>query len=190
VRASKGYATAKQSRTVLSGICGWLVRRGALSVNPVRDLTPLELDRDGAARALSVEEMRAWLALLDESDLTRRHDPPDLDVDLSARTIAVRGTIVRATGKGRWPNASSRGRRSAASCCRRGASNCSVLAAFACAALTDRSPPTPEAAGGTGAMSGQCSGQSGAARTPSGSRRIPTARRSPPCSIRAVQAHA
>jgi hypothetical protein len=58
VLADKGYATAKQSRTVLSGICGWLVRRGALAVNPVRDLTPLELDRDRTARALSVEEMR------------------------------------------------------------------------------------------------------------------------------------
>jgi integrase len=120
VLANKGYATAKQSRTVLSGICGWLVRRGALSVNPVRDLTPLELDRDRTARALSVEEMRAWLALLDASDLAQRHDLPELarfmlatglrlgealgvtwsDVDLSAGTIAVRRTIVRATGKG------------------------------------------------------------------------------------------
>jgi hypothetical protein len=67
VLANKGYATAKQSRTVLSGIFRWLVRRGALSVNPVRDLTPLELDRDRTARALSVEEMRAWLALLTQA---------------------------------------------------------------------------------------------------------------------------
>ncbi len=116
----KGYATAKQSRTVLSGICGWLVRRGALAVNPVRDLTPLELDRDRTARALSVEEMRAWLALLDASEFAQRHDLPELarfmlatglrlgealgvtwsDVDLSAGTIAVRRTIVRATGRG------------------------------------------------------------------------------------------
>ncbi|MBA2560043.1 MAG: tyrosine-type recombinase/integrase, partial [Propionibacteriales bacterium] len=118
--ADKGYATAKQSRTVLSGICGWLVRRGAFVVNPVRDLTPLELDRDRTARALSVEEMRAWLALLDASDLARHHDLPELarfmlatglrlgealgvtwsDVDLSAGTIAVRRTVVRVTGKG------------------------------------------------------------------------------------------
>ncbi len=120
VLVDKGYATAKQSRTVLSGICGWLVRRGALAVNPVRDLTPLELDRDRTARALSVEEMRAWLALLDASEFAQRHDLPELarfmlatglrlgealgvtwsDVDLSAGTIAVRRTIVRATGRG------------------------------------------------------------------------------------------
>jgi hypothetical protein len=49
VLEGKGYATAKLTRSVLSGICAWLVRRGALATNPVRDLTPLELDRDRAA---------------------------------------------------------------------------------------------------------------------------------------------
>ena len=58
VLVERGYATAKLSRSVLSGMCGWLVRRGVLAVNPVRDLTPLELDRDRTARAMSVEEMR------------------------------------------------------------------------------------------------------------------------------------
>ena len=46
VLVERGYATAKLTRTVLSGVCGWLVRRGALGVNPVRELTPLEQDRD------------------------------------------------------------------------------------------------------------------------------------------------
>lgn len=120
VLTDRGYATAKLSRSVLSGICGWLVRRGVLGVNPVRDLTPLEVDRDRTARALSVEEMRAWLALLDESDLARRHDLPELarfmlatglrlgealgvtwaDVDLATGAIAVHRTIVRVKGKG------------------------------------------------------------------------------------------
>ena len=76
VLAERGYATAKLTRSVLSGICGWLVRRGALPVNPVRDLTPLEQDRDRTARALSVEEMRQWLALLDASEFAQRHDLP------------------------------------------------------------------------------------------------------------------
>lgn len=120
VLADRGYATAKLTRSVLSGICGWLVRRGALAVNPVRDLTPLELDRDRTARAMSVEELREWLALLDKSDFARRHDLPELarfmlatglrlgealgvtwaDVDLAAGTIAVQRTIVRVKGKG------------------------------------------------------------------------------------------
>ena len=120
VLAERGYATAKVTRSVLSGICGWLVRRGALPVNPVRDLTPLEQNRDRIARALSVEEMRAWLALLDESEFAQRRDLPELarfmlatglrlgealgvtwaDIDLDAGTVAVQRTIVRVTGRG------------------------------------------------------------------------------------------
>ena len=120
VLLDRGFATAKLCRSVLSGICGWLVRRGALAVNPVRDLTPLELDRDRTARALSVEEMRAWLGVLDANEFARRHDLPELarfmlatglrlgetlgvtwaDVDLVAGTLAVRRTIVRVKGQG------------------------------------------------------------------------------------------
>lgn len=89
-------------------------------MNPVRDLTPLELDRDRTARALSVEELRDWLALLDASEFAQRHDLPELarfmlatglrlgetlgvtwaDLDLSTGTVAVRRTIIRAKGKG------------------------------------------------------------------------------------------
>jgi len=120
VLADRGYSTAKLVRSVLSGICGWLVRRGALAVNPVRDLTPLELDRDRTARALSVEELRAWLALLDSSEFARHHDLPELarfmlatglrlgealgvtwaDVDLNAGTVAVSKTVIRVKGQG------------------------------------------------------------------------------------------
>ncbi|MGH3503651.1 MAG: hypothetical protein ACRDQA_22565, partial [Nocardioidaceae bacterium] len=78
VLVDHGYATAKVTRTVLSGVCGWLVRQGALRANPVRDLTPLELDRDRTARALSVEELRKWLALLDADEFAQRHDLPEL----------------------------------------------------------------------------------------------------------------
>ena len=120
VLVDRGSATAKLSRSVLSGICGWLVRRGVLAVNPVRDLTPLELDRDRTARALSVEEMRAWLALLDADPDAVRHDLPEMarfmlatglrlgetlgvtwaDVDLSSGALAVHRTIVRVKGQG------------------------------------------------------------------------------------------
>ena len=120
VLAERGYATAKLTRSVLSGICGWLVRRGALPVNPVRDLTPLELDRDRTARALSLEEVRPWLACSTPSEFAQRHDLPELarfmlatglrlgealgvtwaDLDLAAGTVAVRRTIIRVQGKG------------------------------------------------------------------------------------------
>ncbi len=120
VLVENGYATAKLTRTVLSGICGWLVRQGALPANPVRDLTPLELDRDRTARALSVDELRKWLAVLDSDEFARRHDLPELarfmvatgmrlgealgvtwaDIDLTTGTVMVQRTIVRVTGKG------------------------------------------------------------------------------------------
>lgn len=120
VLRDRGFANAKLCRSVLSGICGWLVRRDALVANPVRDLTPLELNRDRTARALSVEELRGWLALLDASPIAQRHDLPELarfmlatglrlgealgvtwaDVDLSAGTVAVERTIFRVKGKG------------------------------------------------------------------------------------------
>lgn len=78
VTARRGYATAKVTRSVLSGVCGWLVLKGALPANPVRELTPLELDRDRTARALSVDELRAWLAVLDGDEFAHRHDLPEL----------------------------------------------------------------------------------------------------------------
>lgn len=116
----RGYPSATLCRSVLSEICGWLVRRGALRVNPVRELTPLEADRERIARALSFDELREWLALLDDSEFARRHDLPDLarfmlatglrlgealgvtwaDVDLNAGTVSVVRTIVRVKGQG------------------------------------------------------------------------------------------
>jgi integrase len=116
----KGYATAKLTRSVLSGICAWLVRRGALAANPVRDLTPLELDRDRTARALTQAEVRGWLATLDADAMAQRKDLPELarfmlatgvrlgealgvtwdDLDLDAGTVDIQRTIIRVKGKG------------------------------------------------------------------------------------------
>lgn len=120
VLEKKGYATAKLTRSVLSGICAWLVRRGALDANPVRDLTPLELDRDRTARALTPTEVRGWLATLDADPMAQRKDLPELarfmlatgvrlgealgvtwdDVDLDAGTVGIQRTIIRVKGKG------------------------------------------------------------------------------------------
>lgn len=120
VLATKGYATAKLCRQVLSGICGWLVRQGALAANPVRDLTPLEASTDRTPRALDVAGIRAWLTVLDTHPVSVRHDLPDIarfmlgtglrlgetlgvmwsDVDLAEGILCVDRTIVRVKGKG------------------------------------------------------------------------------------------
>lgn len=69
---------------------------------------------------MSVDELRAWLAVLDGDEFAQRHDLPELarfmvatgvrlgealgvtwaDLDLSAGSVAVQRTIVRVTGKG------------------------------------------------------------------------------------------
>jgi hypothetical protein len=51
IQETNGYAAAKMCRQVLSGICGLLVRLDALSANPVRGVSRLEVDHDRTARA-------------------------------------------------------------------------------------------------------------------------------------------
>lgn len=117
---SKGYATAKLTRTVLSGVCGYLSRQGALQFNPVRDAGRLEADHDRTPRALTPVEVRHWLALLDESEDARRNDLPTLarfilatglrigealgvrwsDIDFDHGLLSVQRTLLRLRGKG------------------------------------------------------------------------------------------
>lgn len=120
VLQTKGYSTAKLCRTVLSGICRWLVRQGGLPFNPVRDTAPLELDRDRTARAMTPAQIREWLGILDADEFARRHDLPELarfilatglrlgealgvrwsDIDPDRGSLRVERTIVRVKGKG------------------------------------------------------------------------------------------
>lgn len=120
VLSNKGYATAKLCRTVLSGICGYLVRQDALPSNPVRDVTPLEADSDRTARALSPEQVRQWLAILDEDPVAVHRDLPELarfmlatglrlgealgvrwsDMDLTRGVVQVQRTVIRVKGEG------------------------------------------------------------------------------------------
>lgn len=117
---ARGYSTAKLCRSVLSGVCGYAVRRDALRVNPVRDVSPLEGNSGESARALTRDEAVRWLALLDADEFARRLDLPDLarfllgtglrigeavgarwdDVDLNAGTLSVQRTIVGVVGVG------------------------------------------------------------------------------------------
>ncbi|MGL5862875.1 MAG: site-specific integrase [Phycicoccus sp.] len=124
VASSKGPSTAKTCRTVLSGACGWLVRQGAMPNNPVRDVSPIEVEHRGAARALTEAEVWEWLGLVDADPVARRRDLPDLcrlmlasgvrvgealaltwsDVDLDAGTVSVEHTLLRLRGRGLVPS--------------------------------------------------------------------------------------
>jgi integrase len=119
-RREKGYATAKLCRAVLSGVCGLAVRREGLRVNPVRDVSSLEAHGGREARALTIDEIHQWLAILDGSEFARRKDLPDLarfllgtgcrlgeavgvhweDVDFERQLVHVRRTVLRVPGQG------------------------------------------------------------------------------------------
>jgi integrase len=120
LRNSKSYSIAKTSRSVLSGICGYLVRRDLIPVNYVRDVGRLEQGRRKQPRALTPGELREWLNILDASEHAQRKDLPDLvrlllgtglrigeglaltweDVDLETRIVVAEWKVVRIKGKG------------------------------------------------------------------------------------------
>jgi site-specific recombinase XerC len=197
VLKDRGYATAKLTRSVLSGICGWLVRQGAIASNPVRDLTPLEQNRDHTARALSADKVVTWLALLNSDDLARRLDLPELarfmlatglrlgealgvtwaDLDLVAGSVTVQRTIIRVQGQGlvakRVKSRASERRLLLPSWC------VDLLEArrVGSALSTVRYSQTRRAVGATGATSARPSGGCGTGPTSSGLRPTPSARR-------------
>ena len=120
VKAMSGPAMAKQTRSVLSGVCGLACRHDALAVNPCRDVARIATKPARPPRALSIEQVsavRSWLA--GDVKATER-DLPDLvgflagtglrigeacaltwaDVDLAGSTVQVRGTVLRLKGRG------------------------------------------------------------------------------------------
>ena len=117
---SASYAIAKVCRSVTSGVCGFAVRRDAMRFNPVRDVAPLEEGGRKPARAMTLEEVRRWLTVLDASEYARRKDLPDLvrfllgtgcrlgealgvrweDVDLVGQSVHVRRTVIRVANEG------------------------------------------------------------------------------------------
>ena len=88
--------------------------------NPVRDVEALESPTIREARALTDEECRAWLAILDESTYAQAADLPDLvrfllgtgcrigealaltwpHVDLERHLVHIEATLIRVKGQG------------------------------------------------------------------------------------------
>lgn len=115
-----GHAVAKLCRSVASGVCGFAVRRDAMRFNPVRDVSPLEAQSSRQARALTEDECRDWLAIVDGSEFGRRKDLPDLirfllgtgcrlgealaltwaSVDFERALVHVTATLIRVPGEG------------------------------------------------------------------------------------------
>lgn len=62
-RGKNGDAAAKRARTVLSGVCGFAKRHGAMTSNPVRDAEAMDHEHE-EIRALEPEERPDFLAKL------------------------------------------------------------------------------------------------------------------------------
>ncbi len=119
-RRAAGYSVAKLCRSVTSEICAFAVRRDAVRHNPVRDVETLERPSTQEVRALTDEECRAWLMILDGSELARQADLPELvrfllgtgcrigealaltwpNVDLERHLINIDTTLIRVKGQG------------------------------------------------------------------------------------------
>lgn len=61
-RGKSGTAAAKRCRTVLSGVCGYAVRHGAMATNPVKSAEAIEQPTGGEIRALEPEDRKDFLA--------------------------------------------------------------------------------------------------------------------------------
>lgn len=119
-RESVGYSTAKLCRSVTSGVCGYAVRKGGTRTNLVRDIAAIEQDQRDGARAMTVAEVRGWLAILDADERACAKDLPDLvrfmlgtgcrigealgvrwaDLDLTGGVVWIRRTVIRVKGQG------------------------------------------------------------------------------------------
>lgn len=120
VRRGHGPATARQTRNVLSGMCGLAARHDALRSNPCRDVARIPSKPVHQPRALEADEIRALLAGLRQSPWALAYDLPDLvsflaatgarigeacalaweDVDFEAATVHLHGTVLRLKGQG------------------------------------------------------------------------------------------
>lgn len=128
VRDQSSASSAKTVRAILSGVCSLAVRHGAIDVNPVREISPLESKKAKhkrtPARALSGEQVIDLLTRLDADEQAVRDDLPDLvrfflgtgertgealgahwpDFDRDEKLIRMEGNVIRARGKGKIMN--------------------------------------------------------------------------------------
>ncbi|MEU3273550.1 site-specific integrase [Saccharomonospora sp. NPDC006951] len=113
-------AHARTARAVVSGILRYAVRHGAITTNPAREIEPITGGTKKKARALTLDERKAWLAQLELDPKATALDLPDLtrfmlatgvrigealalhweDVDLDAGMVSISYTVIRVRGVG------------------------------------------------------------------------------------------
>lgn len=120
MRAHHGAGITKTARTVLNGILGYAIRHGAITVNPIRDVSRISGAPIRRPRALTQAERDDWLARLEADEVAVWHDLPDFTrimlatgvrigeclalgfdgFDRDDKTVAIDWNIVRVDGVG------------------------------------------------------------------------------------------
>lgn len=117
---AKGPAAAKTTRAIISNVMSLAARHDAIDANPTREAEEIETPNKSPARALTLDEVALMRGKLRYDRRSRERDLPDLvdmmlatglrigevcaitwdSLDLTDRTVEVRGVVVRVTGKG------------------------------------------------------------------------------------------
>ncbi len=128
VRDASSVSSAKTVRAILSGVCTFAVRYGALDTNPVREVGRLESKKAKhqriKPRALTADQVVDLLGKLDTDPQAIAADLPDLarlflgtgertgealaacwpDFDEGKRLLTMAGNVIRAKGRGKVMN--------------------------------------------------------------------------------------
>ena len=120
IRRKVSGASAKSCRSVISGVMSSAVRHGAVTVNPVREVQPIDARPARAPRALSQRERTQLLVQVSADPRAQRRRPPGpgvlharhrcphrrgagvmwSEVDLDAGTVEISSTLIRVQGGG------------------------------------------------------------------------------------------
>lgn len=116
----RSVSGARTSKIVISGAMRYAARHGAVTVNPVREVAPIESPPRPRPRSLTAEERKQWLSAVREHKKASDWDLPDLslmmlatgcrigeclaigwtEVDFDEGTVDVCWHLVRQTGVG------------------------------------------------------------------------------------------
>jgi integrase len=78
IKDEVGAASAKTCKSIISGTMALAVRDGAITLNPVREISIVGKARRKPPRALSTEEREQWFELLSQNERAMRADLVDL----------------------------------------------------------------------------------------------------------------
>ncbi|MBB6566715.1 helix-turn-helix domain-containing protein [Kribbella sandramycini] len=94
IRDEVGAATAKTCRTIVSRTCALAVTHGALTANPVREITIRATSKKKPPRALEGDELDQWFELLSKDERAVRADLIDISKFMVATGERIGETLA------------------------------------------------------------------------------------------------